>query len=91
MQTRGTIAIRLKPRAGSNRIQLEDDGTLTISVTSPPVDNKANDQLIALVAKRLGCTKQALSIIKGGHSRDKVIACDTLSSEAMKMLFEKAV
>jgi len=88
VQERGTIVVRLKPRASSNRITWEKDGTLTVAVTSPPVDNKANDQLIALVAKRLGCSKQSLCIIKGGHSRDKVIACEGLSSEELQQAFE---
>ena len=78
---RGTIAVRLKPRAGRNAIERVENGTFTVAVTSPPVDNKANEQCISLLAKKLGCRKQDLCIIKGEHCRDKVIACEDLSSD----------
>jgi hypothetical protein len=60
---------------------MDDSGKCAVSVTSPPVDNKANDHCITLLAKKLDCPKSSLSIIKGGHSRDKVIACEGLSEE----------
>jgi len=77
----GTVAFRIKPRAGRTFVKVDDDDSVTVSVTAPPVDNKANEQCIALFAKQLGCPKRSLHIIKGGHGRDKVIACDDLTSE----------
>jgi uncharacterized protein YggU (UPF0235/DUF167 family) len=37
--------------------------TLEVSVTSPPVDNKANQHLIKLLAQRLDLTIKSLEII----------------------------
>jgi uncharacterized protein YggU (UPF0235/DUF167 family) len=48
-------------------------------VTSPPVDNRANDHLIEFLAEVLGVGKTSLSIIKGGHSRNKVVEASGLT------------
>jgi len=60
-----------------------------ISVTSPPVDNKANGQLIEFLADVLGVAKSSLSIIKGGHNRNKVVAVSGLTEEELELSLEK--
>ena len=75
-----TLVVRLKPKAKRDSITFTARGeALQVAVTSPPVDNRANDHCIALLARRLGVPKSTLSIIKGGHCRDKVVACGTLT------------
>jgi uncharacterized protein (TIGR00251 family) len=83
-----TLAIRLKPKAKNDRIVVAGAGApLEVAVTSPPVENRANEHCIALLAKKLRVPKSNLSIIKGGHSRDKVVACSGVSQEAaLRML-----
>ncbi|MBN1578546.1 MAG: DUF167 domain-containing protein [Chitinispirillaceae bacterium] len=77
---RCTLTVRLKPRAKREGITFASvDAPLQVAVTAPPVENRANDQCIALLAKRLGVPKSKLRIIKGGHSRDKVIVCEGVS------------
>jgi uncharacterized protein (TIGR00251 family) len=67
------ISVRLKPRAGRRAVRVCGRLDLEVSVTSPPVDNRANEQLVEFLADVLGVGKTSLSIIKGGHSRNKVI------------------
>jgi uncharacterized protein (TIGR00251 family) len=81
---RCTFAVKLKPRAKTDRITGTPDEVLQVAVTAPPVDNRANAHCIALLAKRLRCPKSSLHIIKGEHSRNKVIACDGLSEEMVR-------
>ncbi len=76
-----SFEIRLKPRARKDQIQLLEDGTLEISVTSPPVDNKANQHLIKLLAQQLDLPKRSLEIIRGEHCRNKVILVEGLSRD----------
>jgi uncharacterized protein (TIGR00251 family) len=80
---RCTFAVKLKPRAKSDRISGTLEDVLLVAVTAPPIDNRANAHCIALLAKRLRCPKSSLHIIKGEHSRNKVIACDGLSEDAV--------
>jgi uncharacterized protein (TIGR00251 family) len=54
---------------------------LRVRVAAPPVKGKANKELIAFLAQKLGVSKSVLTIIKGHTSRNKVIAIDGLSRE----------
>ncbi len=76
-----SFEIRLKPRARKDQIQLSEDGTLEISVTSPPVDNKANQHLIKLLAERLDLPRRSMEIIRGEHCRNKVISVEGFSRD----------
>jgi uncharacterized protein (TIGR00251 family) len=73
-----TINVHLKPKAKRNECQA-GDAVFEVAVTSAPVDNKANEHLIRLLADLLDLPKSALSIIKGDHSRNKVIAIEGLA------------
>jgi uncharacterized protein len=77
----GRLEVRLKPRAKGDRISVGPDGLLDIAVTSPPVDEKANEHLIALLSKRIGVPKRAITLLRGGHSKNKVVAVEGLTKE----------
>jgi len=72
------LQIRLTPRARANRIDgiiRSADGTpvLKVSVTAPPAENRANDALIALLAKEWGLPRRDLTLAGGGKSRNKIV------------------
>lgn len=67
------IEIYLQTRASKNAIIGEHGGKLKISVTSPPIENQANEQLIAFLAKELNVPKKSIVIVRGQHSRNKQI------------------
>jgi uncharacterized protein len=72
------IAVRLTPRARTDRldgIARLDDGApvLRASVTAPPVDHRANDALLQLLAKQCNLRRRDLAIIAGGKSRNKLV------------------
>jgi uncharacterized protein (TIGR00251 family) len=75
------LEIRLKPRAKADRIDLDESGRVDIAVTSPPVDDRANAHMAELLADWLKIPKRAISIIKGGHSRNKVVGVEGLTRE----------
>jgi uncharacterized protein (TIGR00251 family) len=70
------LEIRLQPRGGRDHVMGERDGAVLIRIAAPPVDGKANQALIAFVAKTLGLPKGAVTIIRGETSRNKVIRVD---------------
>jgi uncharacterized protein YggU (UPF0235/DUF167 family) len=47
------------------------NGEFIAHLRSPPVDGKANAELIALVARHFGCHRAAVSIRSGAGSRTK--------------------
>lgn len=70
------IEIRVKPNARVSTLEQAADGTWSAQLKSPPVDGKANAELIALVAKSFGCRKAAVSIRTGAGSRIKRVEID---------------
>jgi uncharacterized protein len=67
------LEIRLKPRAGRDRIVLNAAGGADIAVTSPAIEDRANDHAIRLLADRLGVPRSSITIIRGRHARSKVV------------------
>jgi uncharacterized protein YggU (UPF0235/DUF167 family) len=61
------IQVKVRPQARASLLEEAGDGTWTAQLKSPPVDGRANDELVALVARHFGCRKSAVSI-KGGAS-----------------------
>jgi len=67
------LRIKVKPRARESSLVQETDGTWTARLKSPPVDGKANAELVTLVADRFRCPKSAVSIKSGASGRSKLV------------------
>ena len=72
------IQIKVKPNSRSSRLEQKEDGTWLAQIKSPPVDGKANAELIALVAKHFGCRKSEVSIKSGASGRVKFVQIDSV-------------
>lgn len=67
------LQIKVKPNARASSLTLLDDGTWLAQIKSPPVDGKANAELVTLVAKHLGCRKADVAIKVGAGGRMKLV------------------
>ena len=67
------IQIKVKPNSRASLLEQKKDGTWLAQIKSPPVDGKANEELLALVAKHFGCRKSDVSIKTGGSGRTKLV------------------
>ena len=67
------IQVKVKPNSRASVLEQQDDGTWRAQIKSPPVDGKANEELIALVAKHFSCRKSDVSIKSGGSGRVKLV------------------
>ena len=67
------LQIRVKPRSRVSELVRASGGEWIAHVTSPPVDGKANAEVIALVAAHFGCAKAAVSIKSGASGRTKLV------------------
>jgi uncharacterized protein len=67
------LQIKVKPNARASSLSLLDDGTWLAQIKSPPVDGKANAELMALVAKHMGCRKSDVTIKVGAGGRLKLV------------------
>jgi uncharacterized protein (TIGR00251 family) len=78
------IAVRVQPRSSKNEIAGERDGVLSVRVTAPPVEGKANDAVRRLLAKRLGVAPGRVSVVRGATGRDKIVEIDGVDAEAVR-------
>lgn len=67
------LKIKVKPNSKQQNIQEEPDGSLTVHLKSPPVDGKANEELIKLLAKKFDVSKSEITIKSGLSSRNKLV------------------
>jgi hypothetical protein len=65
--------VKVKPNARASSLTQEADGTWTARVKAPPVDGKANEELIRLVAAHFRCAKSGVAIKSGASGRTKRI------------------
>jgi uncharacterized protein (TIGR00251 family) len=67
------VSVRVKPNSKNPRIEAGPDGALTAFLKSPPVEGKANEELIARVAERFGVPKSRVRIKSGLASKTKLV------------------
>ena len=69
--------VKVKPNSKQQSIKEEPDGSFTVHLKSPPVDGKANEELIKVLAQRFDVPKSKIRIKTGLSSRQKLIEIDT--------------
>lgn len=57
--------IKVKPNSKQQSFKEETDGSLTINLKYPPVDGKANEELIKLLAEKFDVPKSKIRIKSG--------------------------
>ena len=82
-----TFAVKVHPRARKNGITGELGDALKVSLTTPPVDGRANDACIEFFAKLLKVPRSSVTIASGQTSRNKVIRVAGLTSEQVRVRF----
>ena len=87
-----TVSVRVHPGARRNAVSGVHNGAVKISLTSPPVDGRANEALIAFVAELLGVPRSRVSLVAGMTGRAKVLRVTGKSAaEVRAALFPVAI
>jgi len=68
-----SFAVKVHPRAKTNAITGELGEALKLSLTSPPIEGRANEACIEFFAKFLKVPRSSVTIASGQTSRNKVI------------------
>lgn len=85
----GNLLIRLhvQPGAGKTAVAGLHGEALKIRLAAPPVDGRANEALVAFLAKRLGIAKARVELVTGAASREKRVRISGVSrAEALSLL-----
>jgi uncharacterized protein (TIGR00251 family) len=68
------IQVKVKPNARVSSLEEATSGGIwQAQLKSPPVDGRANEELVALVARHFACRKAAVSIKSGASGRVKLV------------------
>jgi len=79
-----TFAVKVHPRAKKNAITGELGDALKVSLTTPPVDGRANEACIEFFAKLLKVPRSSVTIASGQTSRNKVIRVTGISAAELR-------
>ncbi len=69
--------VKVKPGSKNPRIEEGADGSLAVHLKSPPIEGRANEELIARLAEHFGVPKSRIRIKSGTASRNKLIEIKT--------------
>ncbi len=76
------LTLRVTPRARKTGFAgVLEDGILRVRVAAPPVEGKANAELLTFLAKVLGVRKSRMEIVAGQRGLDKIVSVLDLSAE----------
>jgi len=77
------ITVKATPRARKSEVSGADPEWLRVRLQAPPVDGKANAELIALFAKTFGIPKRSVELLTGDTSRLKRVKLSGVPAEAV--------
>ena len=81
-----TFSIRVVARASRTEIAGEHDGALRVKLAAPPVDGAANRALVRLLAKTFKLPQNAVEIIAGSTSKQKIVSLHGADAATLKQL-----
>ena len=76
-----TFAVKVHPRAKKDAITGEVGDALKLSLTTPPVEGRANEACVEFFAKLLKVPRSSVTITSGERGRNKIVRVGGLSAE----------
>ena len=68
------LTLHVAPRAKRTEVVGLHGASLKLRLAAPPVDDKANRELLRFLADRLGVSNSAVRLVSGQTSREKRVA-----------------
>ena len=78
-----TIECYVSPRGSKCQIKGEREGMLAVALRSPPIEGRANEELIELLADTFSIPKSHITILRGETSRKKLIFLRGVNKEVV--------
>lgn len=73
--------VLIQPNAKKNEVVGNYSDALKIKIKAPPIDSKANQELIRFLSEILKISKSQVSVCHGETSKNKLIQLDVEKSE----------
>lgn len=81
------IAIHVTPKAGRDEVAGWRGGELSVRVTAPPEDGKANAAARAVLASALGVPRSGVRVVRGEAARHKQIEIEGVGPDDVARVF----
>ncbi|MBL7665174.1 MAG: DUF167 domain-containing protein [Bacteriovoracaceae bacterium] len=66
------ISVSVKTRSKKESVEKQDDTAYVVRVNTPPVDGKANERVVELLADHFQISKSSVQLLSGHKSKKKV-------------------
>ena len=83
-----TLRVHLTPRSARDEVLGLKGDVLRARVMAPPVEGRANEALLRLLAGVLGVPRASLRIVRGQRSREKLVAVEGLDAAEVQRRLE---
>ena len=80
------LDLSVMPNAKRTEVDGLHDGALRVRLAAPPIDGRANEALVAWLAKSLGVTRRDVAVLRGESSRRKQVAIAIAHDRAAQWL-----
>ena len=81
------LTVKASPRANRTEIAGVDAEWVRIRIQAPPVDGRANGELIRFLAQKLALPKRAVTVLSGDGSRLKRVKLCGITAQECATLF----
>ena len=78
------IAVKVHPRARRSAITGRLGDAWKLSLAAPPVDGKANQECLRLLAELAGVPRAAVRILRGETARTKIVEIDGIEQAELE-------
>ena len=85
------LKVHVVPGAKKTRITGEAEGSIRVRVQAPPVEGKANEELLGLLAREFGLKKGGVRLVRGEKSRSKTVLLAGVSLPRARALLSEAL
>jgi uncharacterized protein (TIGR00251 family) len=68
------LRLAVVPNAKRTTVDGLHDGALRVRLAAPPIEGRANEALVAWLAKSMGVPRRAIELVHGASGRRKVVA-----------------
>ncbi len=85
------LSLHVQPKASKSRVVGLHDGCLKVAVAAPPIEGRANKEVVKLVAGILGIAARQVTVKTGALSRKKLLVITALPEAAIRAVVEKTL
>ncbi|GAB6190323.1 DUF167 domain-containing protein [Desulfocastanea catecholica] len=85
------LSLHVQPKASKSRVVGLHDGCLKVAVAAPPVEGRANKEVVKLMAGILGIAVRHVTVKTGTLSRKKLLAIKALPEAEVRAVIEKTL